>query len=56
MWAELQAAVLVSRTDLWRENEWLMAEVVIVRGTFATGITSITPVGGTWTNLCPLLA
>ena len=35
---------------------YLSDGLVIVRGTFATGITSITPVGGTWTNLCPLLA
>jgi hypothetical protein len=35
---------------------YLSSGLVVVRGTFATGITSITPIGGTWTNLCPRLA
>jgi hypothetical protein len=35
---------------------YLSSGLVIVRGTFATGITSITPVGGSWINLCPQLA
>jgi hypothetical protein len=35
---------------------YLSDGLVIVEGTFAIGITSITQVGGTWTNLCPLLS
>ena len=38
------------------QGVYLSDGLVVVRGTFATGITSISQVGGTWTNLCPLLA
>ena len=35
---------------------YLSDGLVIVEGTFAIGITSLTRVGGTWTDLCPLLS
>jgi hypothetical protein len=35
---------------------YVSSGLVIVSGTFAVGITSLDRVGGTWTNLCPLLA
>jgi hypothetical protein len=38
------------------QGVYLSSGLVVVHGTFATGITSISQVGGTWTNLCPLLA
>lgn len=47
--------VLAARLGIPR-GLYLSSGLVIVGGTFEIGITSLNQVGGTWTNLCPLLA
>lgn len=47
--------VLAARLGIQR-GLYLSSGLVIVEGTFAIGITSLTQVGGTWTALCPLLS
>jgi hypothetical protein len=47
--------VLATRLGIPR-GLYLSSGLVIVGGTFEIGITSLNQVGGTWTNLCPLLA